>query len=91
MAWALPIGRSAVPLHYDFRPLPNYYDFKEVVNRAWSTDINSEDAILRLHVKMSRTAKALSMWRRKTVGSVKIRLTIIQITLTHLEKAQENR
>jgi hypothetical protein len=40
---------------------------------------------------MLRTAKALSAWRRKTVGSVKVLLAIIQIILTHLEKAQENR
>jgi hypothetical protein len=66
-------------------------DFKEVVQRAWSSDVNSEDAILRLHVKMSRTAKALSTWRHKTVGNVKIRLAIIQIILTLLEKAQESR
>jgi hypothetical protein len=65
--------------------------FKEVVQRGWTTGVNSTDAILRLHVKMIRTTKSLSAWRRKTIGSVKVLLAIIQIILTHLEKAQENR
>jgi hypothetical protein len=53
--------------------------------------VNSSDAILRLHVKMVRTTRALKAWRRRTVGNIKVQLAIIQIVLTMLEKAQENR
>jgi hypothetical protein len=33
--------------------------FKEVVQQAWTPTVNSSSAILRLHVKMVRTARAL--------------------------------
>jgi hypothetical protein len=36
--------------------------FKDVVQQAWTATINSSDVILRLHVKMVRTAKALKAW-----------------------------
>jgi hypothetical protein len=65
--------------------------FNEVVYQAWTSSVSSSDAILRLHVKMSRTAKALKIWSRKTVGNFKVQLAIIQTVLTFLEKAQESR
>jgi hypothetical protein len=40
---------------------------------------------------MIRMAKALMAWRHKTVGNLKVQMAIIQIILTLLEKAQENR
>jgi hypothetical protein len=33
--------------------------FNEVVQQAWTFSVRSSDAILRLHVKMTRTTKAL--------------------------------
>lgn len=39
--------------------------FLETVKEAWSKPVNTQDAILRIHVKLLRTAKALKMWRRK--------------------------
>jgi hypothetical protein len=65
--------------------------FNEVVQQAWTSSVSSSDAILRLHVKMARTAKALKIWSRKTVGNFKVQLAIIQTVLTFLEKAQESR
>lgn len=65
--------------------------FNEVVQQAWTSSVRSSDAILRLHVKMIHTAKALLIWRRKTVGNFKVQLAIIQTVLTLLEKAQESR
>jgi hypothetical protein len=65
--------------------------FGEVVQQAWTSSVSSSDAILRLHVKMVRTAKALKIWSRKTVGNFKVQLAIIQTVLTFLEKAQESR
>jgi hypothetical protein len=65
--------------------------FNEVVQQAWTSSVNSLDAILWLHVKMARTAKALKIWSRKTVGNFKVQLAIIQTVLTFLEKAQESR
>jgi hypothetical protein len=37
------------------------YGFNEVVQQAWSSSVSSSDAILRLHVKMTRTTKALKI------------------------------
>jgi hypothetical protein len=37
--------------------------FNEMVQQAWTSSVRSSDAILRLHVKMTRTAKALLIWR----------------------------
>jgi hypothetical protein len=65
--------------------------FNEVVQQAWTSSVRSSDAILRLHVKMICTAKALLIWRRKTVGNFKVQLAIIQTVLTLFERAQESR
>jgi hypothetical protein len=65
--------------------------FNEVVQQAWTSSVRSSDAVLRLHVKMTRTAKALLIWRWKTVGNFNVQLAIIQTVLTLLEKAQESR
>jgi exonuclease III len=70
---------------------PQIDGFNEVVHQAWNSTVTTDDAILRLHVKMVRTAKALMAWRRNTVGNFKVKMAIIQITLTLLDKAQENR
>jgi exonuclease III len=65
--------------------------FNEVVQQAWTSSVSSSDPILRLHVKMSRMAKALKIWSRKTVGNFKVQLAIIQTVLILLEKAQKSR
>lgn len=77
---------QAAKLKMRYRALQSFWPqiegFKEVVNQAWNSAVNSDDAILRLHVKMSRTAKALLAWRRNTVGNFKVQMAIIQIILT---------
>jgi hypothetical protein len=70
---------------------PQIEGFNEVVNQAWNSTVNTDDAILWLHIRMSHTAKALLVWRRNTVGNFKVQMAIIQIILTLLEKAQEIR
>jgi hypothetical protein len=65
--------------------------FMQTVTDAWSQTVNTQDAILRLHVKLLRTAKALKKWRRKSMGGWKIAWAILNIVLSNLEKAQESR
>jgi hypothetical protein len=87
-------GHSSVTFYRGFRFKsfwPQIEGFNEVVHQAWNSTVNTDDAILRLHVKMTRSAKALLAWRRNTVGNFKVQMAIIQITLTLLEKAQEIR
>jgi exonuclease III len=87
-------GHSSVNFYRGFRFesfWPQIEGFNEVVHQAWNSTVNTDDAILRLHVKMTCSAKALLAWRRNTVGNFKVQMAIIQIILTLLEKAQEIR
>jgi hypothetical protein len=44
--------------------------FYETVQAAWAQPVNTQDPILRMHVKLIRTAKALKMWRRQSLGNL---------------------
>lgn len=66
-------------------------DFLETVKETWEKPVNTQDAILRIHVKLMRTAKALKMWRRRNFGQWKVQWAILNIALSNLEKAQETR
>jgi len=65
--------------------------FTETVQEAWNRAVNTQDDILRIHVKLIRTAKALKNWRRKSLGGYKITWAILNITLANLERTQESR
>jgi hypothetical protein len=65
--------------------------FMDMVQEAWNKPVNTQDAFLRLHVKMLRTPKALKNWRRKSMKGWRIKWVILTLTLEHLEKAQELR
>jgi len=65
--------------------------FIETVQEAWNRTVNTQDAILRIHVKLIRTSKALKIWRRKFLSGYKITWAILNITLANLERAQESR
>jgi hypothetical protein len=65
--------------------------FKDTVHQAWNKPVDTQDAILRLHVKLLRTAKALRNWRRSSLGRWKLSWAILNIVLANLEKAQEDR
>lgn len=47
----------------------NWPRFLETVHEVWQRPVNTQDAILRIHVKLLRTAKALKLWRRKNFAS----------------------
>jgi hypothetical protein len=65
--------------------------FLDTVQEAWSKPINTQYAILCIHVKLLRPAKALRNWRRKSMGRWKLIWAIINIVLSNLEKTQEVR
>jgi hypothetical protein len=65
--------------------------FLDTVKESWIKPVNMQDAILRLHVKMLRTAKALKIWRRKSLGGWKVAWAVLTVTLENLERAQEER
>ena len=69
----------------------NMPGFKEVIEDTWAQPVNTQDAILRMHVKLLRTAKALKIWRRQNLGNLSLRLEIVKEILKLLNAAQEQR
>jgi len=64
--------------------------FTETIQEAWNRAVNTQDDILRIHIKLIRTTKVLKNWRRKSLGGYKITWAILNITLANLERAQES-
>lgn len=87
-------GDVAFDFYRDFR-FETYWahmpGFMDTVQEEWNTQVHTQDAILRVHVKLRRTAKALRNWRRKSFAGWKLSWAILNITLANLERAQENR
>ena len=69
----------------------NMPGFREVIEDTWAQPVNTQDAILRMHVKLLRTAKALKIWRRQNLGNLLLRLEIVKEILKLLDVAQEQR
>jgi len=65
--------------------------FLYTVQETWYKTVNTQDVILRLHVKLLRTAKSLRNWRHKSLSRWKLSWAIMNLTLANLEKAQEER
>jgi exonuclease III len=65
--------------------------FMETVQHAWEQPVNTQNALLRMHVKLLRLARALKVWRRAHFSNWKIQMAIVQVVLLELEKAQERR
>jgi len=69
----------------------NMPGFMDTVATTWEQPVNTQNALLRMHVKLMRTARALKIWRRSIFSKWKLKSAILQITLLELEKAQERR
>jgi len=65
--------------------------FLEMVHTSWEQPVNTQNALLKLHIKLLRTARALKIWRRAKFSNYKLQAAILQIVLLELEKAQERR
>lgn len=65
--------------------------FLQVVHEAWNRPVSSQNAIKRLHIKLSRTAKALKKLVKLKVGNTKLQLAIVKEVIFQLNKAQEHR
>jgi hypothetical protein len=50
------------------------HGFKETVSAAWGKVVLASDPIRRVHIKLSRTAKALKKWRRECVGDLRTQI-----------------
>jgi hypothetical protein len=62
-----------------------------VVKEAWKKSILATDAIRRLHIKLSRTSKALKLWEKTCIGNIKSQLDVANEVMWQLDQAQERR
>jgi hypothetical protein len=59
----------------------NIPGFMETVKMAWVQPVNTQNALLQMHVKLLHTARALKVWRRSQFSDWKLRLAILQTIL----------
>jgi hypothetical protein len=66
--------------------------FMEMVREAWSREVPSNvNHLATLHIKLSRTAKALRAWAKSLTPYGKIAMAICREVVDQLERAQEAR
>jgi hypothetical protein len=90
----LLVGATEVSTFRGFRfesfwpKLPGYLDG---VQQAWEQPVNVFNPFLKLHIKLSRTAKALKQWAKKTIGNSKLLLCAARQLIAILDVVQEHR
>jgi hypothetical protein len=65
--------------------------FWEVVSQTWKNPLHATDPVRRLHIKLSRTTKALKKWEKSCIGNTKMQLAITKEVIWLLDQAQERR
>jgi hypothetical protein len=65
--------------------------FWEVVSQTWENPLHATDPVRRLHIKLSRTTKALKKWEKSCIGNTKMQLAITKEVIWLLDQAQERR
>jgi hypothetical protein len=66
--------------------------FSDVVTNAWDTQVQSSlNPLNVMHIKLSRTAKALKHWAKSLIPQTKLAMAICREVIHQLEAAQENR
>lgn len=68
--------------------MPGYHD---TVQQTWGQDVGVFNPFLRLHIKLSRTAKALRQWAKKTLGNNKLLFYTARQLIAILDIVQEHR
>jgi hypothetical protein len=61
--------------------------FMETVQHAWEQPVNTQNALLRMHVKLLRLARALKVWRRAHFSNWKIQMAIVQVVFAGTRKS----
>ncbi|XP_060177798.1 uncharacterized protein LOC132607735 [Lycium barbarum] len=60
-------------------------DFKDVVNQAWSMDVQGSP-MWRFHLKLKNTCRKLSEWSRNTVGNIFYHVSNLERQVCEVEK-----
>jgi hypothetical protein len=68
------------------------YGFQDCISEAWSREVSlKHDPLKVLHIKLSRTAKALSVWSKTLIPQGRLAMAIYNEIIEKLEEAQEHR
>lgn len=90
----LLVGAIAVNTYKGFRFesfWPKITGYSEVVQAAWDEPVHIFNPFLRLHIKLSRTAKAIKHWSKKTLGNNKLLLRAARQPIGIFDVVQEHR
>jgi hypothetical protein len=67
------------------------HGFKEIVASTWTKNVQAQDPIRRVHIKLSRVAKALKIWQRDCVGDLRTQIATAKEIIWRLDQAEEAR
>lgn len=65
--------------------------FQDTVKQAWSKQLHETDALRKIHIKLSRTTKALKLWQKTHIGNIKQQIAVAKQILWGLDVAEEAR
>jgi hypothetical protein len=65
--------------------------FKETITEAWNKATLAIGPIHRVHLKLSRTAKALRKWQRLCIGDLRMQIATAKEIILRLNQAEEAR
>ena len=90
----LLVGATTVNKYRGFRFeafWPKIQGYHEVVKHAWEQPLNVHNPFLRLHIKLSRTDKALKQWAKKKIGNNRLLMIAARQLIGILDVVQEHR
>ena len=90
----LLVGASAANSYRGFRFesfWPKLEGYQEAVQHAWEQPVSAYNPFLRLHIKLSRTAKVLRQWAKKKIENNKLLLCVARQLIAILDVVQEHR
>jgi regulator of replication initiation timing len=65
--------------------------FTDTVAQSWNRPVLVTDAIRKIHIKLSRTAKALKKWQWDRVGTLSQQIALAKEVIGQLDVAEESR
>lgn len=65
--------------------------FEQVVTEAWNRPILETNAMRKIHIKLSRSAKALKMWQKTDIGNIQQQIAVAKEIIWRLDVAEDSR
>nr|XP_051201804.1 uncharacterized protein LOC127315350 [Lolium perenne] len=70
---------------------PRHAGFFDVVRKAWAPGMTSTNPLMRIRVKLGRTARALRSWSKELFGDARFQLHLANEIIHRFDIAQEDR